>query len=168
MIRTSYGICCGRPIAGGRGKEENVTILDSSEPSVVAPRHDVLLRSRVNSARLELRVQTCDGCVVIGVWGELYADTVGELTRLVSGLTCEGCDHVVLDVSRLYDLDAHALAELGRLQTAMTARQGSFSLAAPRPWIRRLLEFMCRRDAFPVHSTVAGAIAQATARPAAD
>jgi hypothetical protein len=83
----------------------------------------------------------------------------------VNCLTREGCNHVVLDLSRLYDLDVHAIAELGRLQTMLTVRQGGVSLAAPRPWVRRLLEFMCRRDAFPVHSTVADAIAEITAEP---
>lgn len=145
-----------------------MTILDSPEPSFAAPDDETQLPlplpSSAGSARLELRAQLRDGCAVIGVWGELFADSVGELTRLVDSLTGEGCDNLVLDVSRLYDLDADAVAELSRMQATLTARGGGLSLAAPRPWVRRLLESMRRRDAFPVHSTVADAIAQAAAR----
>ena len=65
-----------------------------------------------------------------------------------------------LDASRLYDLDATAINKLGHLQNMLAAQTGGVWLAAPRPWVRRLLEQMCHRGTFIVHSTLADAIAQ--------
>lgn len=144
-----------------------MTILDSSEPSCAAPESQMSWQSLTGSERLKLYVQICDGCAVVGMWGELFADTIGELTRLADGLMSDGRYNIVLDLSRLYDLDEDAIAEFDRLQTALAAHKGSFSLAAPRPWVRRLLESMCRKDTFPVHATVADAIAQTATRPTA-
>ena len=143
-----------------------MTVLDSSEPSFAAPDGQLPAPPPTNSVRFKLDVQMCDGCAVIAVWGELYADAVGELTRLVHSLTAGRSGNVVLDVSRLYDLDADSIAELARLRTDLTARRADLSLAAPRPWVRRLLESTCRKGTFPVHSTVGEAIAQ-TREPAA-
>jgi anti-anti-sigma regulatory factor len=137
--------------------EENVTTMESSNPSPVAE-PDRGGAARALPGPLDLHVQPRDDCVIVGVRGELRADNVGELTRRVSALVREGWNCVVLDASRLYDLDAVALAELGRIHGALAAQADGLRLAAPRPWVRRLLEYMCRRGTFAVHPTVAEAI----------
>jgi anti-anti-sigma factor len=143
------------------GEEENLTILDACVPSVAAPSGDdeQLLEP---STHLELRVRRCPGHAVVSARGELLSGTVGNLRRLLDTLVGEGCDHVVLDLSRLYDLDEIAIAELSRLKTVLTARSGSLSLAAPRPWVRRLLEHMCLKSTFAVYPTVSDAVAEFT------
>ncbi|HXR72849.1 STAS domain-containing protein [Actinocrinis sp.] len=107
--------------------------------------------------RLELRVQCDDDHVVMQMWGELYTDRIGELTRTLDGLVRAGRTRVLLDLSRLYDLDGDAITELTRWQAALSASGGWLCLAAPRPWVRRLLEHMCLRGTFTVYPTVAQA-----------
>ena len=116
--------------------------------------------------RLELRVQADDGRAVVQMWGELYTDRIGELTRTLDGLVRSGRTRVVLDLSRLYDLDGDTIAELSRWQAALSASGGWLCLAAPRPWVRRLLEHMCLRGTFTVYPSVAQALAEEAAEAA--
>lgn len=112
--------------------------------------------------RLELRVQSEDDHAVVQVWGELYTDRVGELTRALDGLVRAGRTRILLDLSRLYDLDGDAITELTGWQTVFSASGGWLCLAAPRPWVRRLLEHMCLRGTFTVYPTVAQARSELT------
>lgn len=118
--------------------------------------------------RLELRVQPCDGYAVIGVWGELCAGTIDDLTKLFNTLSRAGYRRVLLDLSRLYDLDADALTELSRWRARLVASSGGLWLAAPRPWVRRLLEHMCLRSTFTVYPTLREAVAEITPPDAAE
>lgn len=106
---------------------------------------------------LELRVQSADDYAVVQIWGELHTDRIGELTRTLDGLVRAGRTRILLDLSRLYDLDGDAITELTRWQAALCASGGWLCLAAARPWVRRLLEHMCLRGTFTVYPTVAQA-----------
>ena len=110
-----------------------------------------------SARRLELRVQSDDEHVVVQMRGELYTGRIGELTRTLDGLARAGRTRVLLDLSRLYDLDGDAITELTRWQAALSASGGWLCLAAPRPWVRRLLEHMCLRGTFTVYPTLAQA-----------
>lgn len=112
--------------------------------------------------RLELRVQQCDGYTIISAWGELRAGTTDKLTGLMQTLVRTGGSRVLLDLSRLYDLDAEAITELIRWQNVLGDVSGGLWLAAPRPWVRRLLEYMCLRGTFAVYPTVLEALAEIT------
>ena len=101
---------------------------------------------------LELHVQSADHYALVHLWGELYTGTVGELIGLLDGLVRSGRTRVVLDFSRLYDLDGDAIAQLSHWRGALAASGGWLCLAAPRPWVRRLLEHMCLRGTFTVYS----------------
>jgi anti-anti-sigma regulatory factor len=114
--------------------------------------------------RLELRVQPGDDCTVVQVWGELYTSKLGELARLLDGLVRAGRTRILLDLSRLYDLDGDAISELGRWRNALAASGGWLWLAAPRPWVRRLLEHMCLRGTFTVFPSVTEARKEFAAR----
>lgn len=107
--------------------------------------------------RLELRVHCDDDHAVVKMWGELYTDRIGELSRTLDALVRAGSTRILLDLSRLYDLDGDAITELTRWQAALSASGGWLCLAAPRPWVRRLLEHMCLRGTFTVYPTVAQA-----------
>ncbi|HZU55765.1 MAG TPA: STAS domain-containing protein [Actinocrinis sp.] len=108
--------------------------------------------------RLELRVQSADAYTIVHVWGELYTSRIGELSRLLDGLVRGGRTRVVLDLSRLYDLDGDAIGQLTHWRDALASSGGWLCLAAPRPWVRRLLEHMCLRGTFTVYPTVAEAL----------
>jgi anti-anti-sigma regulatory factor len=118
--------------------------------------------------RLELRVQPCDGYAVISVWGELRAGGIDDLNKLLNTLSRAGYRRVLLDLSRLYDLDADAISELSRWQAKLASSSGGLWLAAPRPWVRRLLEHMCLRSTFTVYPTVLEALAEVTPSDASE
>ncbi len=135
-----------------------MTILDPTAQSTpVAGRAS---RSGTQTARLELRVQPSRDHAVVRLWGELHADTVGDLVGTAATLAKQGCHRIVLDLSRVYDLDANSVAQLGRLRNLLAAHGGGLWLAAPRPWVRRSLDRMCRPGTFDVQSTVGDATAQ--------
>lgn len=142
-----------------------MSIADFSSASAAAPDPDdqddqsAVVRP---AQRLELRIQPCDGYTIINVWGELRAGTTDKLTRLMQTLVHAGCNRVLLDFSRLYDIDAEAITELTRWQNVLVTLSGGLWLAAPRPWVRRLLEYMCLRGTFTVYPTVLEALAEIT------
>jgi anti-anti-sigma factor len=116
--------------------------------------------------RLELHAHPGEDHVVVQIWGELYTSRLNELTRVLDTQVRAGRTRVVLDISRLYDLDADAISILSRWQTALAAMGGCLWLAAPRPWVRRLLEHMCLRGTFKVFPTPLDAISALTAASA--
>ena len=111
--------------------------------------------------RVELRA-TADGddVTLVAVWGELCAGTLDGLTRLVEESIRAGSVHVVLDLRRLFDLDADGIAELVRLRNLLTGCSGGLWLADLRPWVRRLLDHMVAKDTFAVCPTTAAALAR--------
>lgn len=112
--------------------------------------------------RLKLRVQPGDGYTVISVWGELLAGTTDLLSGMLETLARSGCTRVLLDLSRLYDLDTDAVAELVRWQSEFASSHGGLWLAAPRPWVRRLLEQVVLRGTFTVYPSMLEALAEIT------
>ncbi len=139
-----------------------MTILESSEPTTSEPEqtepgHDTSCRSPAQTTPLELTTHQHSGYAVVSARGELNADTVGELTRLAETLAREGRPRLVLDASRLYDLDTTAINKLSELKNTLAAQSGDLWLAAPRPWVRRLLEHMCHSGTFKIHATIAEA-----------
>lgn len=115
--------------------------------------------------RLELRLRSEADHIVVSIWGELYTGRLQELTRLLDAQVRAGRTRVLLDLSRLYDLDADAISVLTRWRSALASAGGCLHLAAPRPWVRRLLEHMCLRGTFQVFPTVLEALAEPCAAP---
>ena len=109
--------------------------------------------------RLELRVQPGERYSIVRVWGELYISRLSELSRALDGLVRAGHVRILLDLSRLYDLDGDAIAELSRWQAGLAASGGGLWLAAPRPWVRRLMEHLCLRGTFTVYPCGLAALA---------
>ena len=132
----------------------------SASPSVTAPGRGAVRFTGQPSNRLELCVQPGDEYTLVQIWGELYTTRLGELSALLDRLVRRGQTRILLDISRLYDLDGDAISELVRWRTALTASGGFLWLAAPRPWVRRLLEHMCLRGTFTVFPSVTEALAE--------
>lgn len=132
-----------------------------ASPSAAAPGRGGAARLTGQPAhRLDMRVQAGDDYTLVQIWGELYTGRLGELTRLLDRLVRAGRTRILLDISRLYDLDGDAISELTRWRAALTASGGCLWLAGPRPWVRRLLEHMCLRGTFTVYPTIAEALAE--------
>jgi anti-anti-sigma factor len=135
-----------------------MTVLD------FAPRADVPARLGVApllaGTRVDLRAEADGDVTLVAVWGELCAGTVDGLTRLVDESIRAGRVHVVLDLRRLFDLDADAIAELVRLRNLLTERSGGLWLTDLRPWVRRLLDHMVAKATFAVCPTTAAALAR--------
>lgn len=110
--------------------------------------------------RLDLCVAEYGVATIVAVWGELSAQTSDELDRVVEESAAAGRVHVVLDLARLYDLDAAAIAELVRLRTMLAGLGGGLWLAAPRPWVSRLLDHMVAKRTFELCATPAAALAR--------
>jgi anti-anti-sigma factor len=140
-----------------------VTILGVPGPSAAIPPRNG--RSVAQSPRLELRVQPGGDHAVVKLWGELHADTVGDLVGTAGTLADRGCARVVLDLSRVYDLDAGSVAQLVGLQSLLAEHGGGLWLAGARPWVRQSLQRMGRLDTFAVQPSVADAIAQIKSSP---
>lgn len=110
--------------------------------------------------RLDVRVQPGERYSIVRVWGELYTSRLSELSRALDGLVRAGHIRILLDLSRLYDLDGDAISELSRWRAGITASGGWLCLAAPRPWVRRLMEHMCLRGTFTVYPSVLEALSE--------
>lgn len=136
----------------------------SASPAATVPGRGATRSAGQLAHRLELRVQPGDDCTLVQIWGEVYTTRLGELTGLLDRQVRQGRTRIVLDISRLYDLDGDAICELTRWRGALAACGGFLWLAAPRPWVRRLLDHMCLRGTFTVFPTVADALAE-LARP---
>jgi anti-anti-sigma regulatory factor len=113
-------------------------------------------------ARSTVRLERRDGYLVAQLRGEISCGAMNHLTELAEALAVAGSRNLVLDLSRLYDLDEAAIAQLGVLRRALVVDSGELWLTGLRPWVRRLFEHMCTKDAFRIRATVAEAVAELT------
>lgn len=110
--------------------------------------------------RSTIRLERCDGYLVAALRGEISVDSVDHLADLVEALALASGCRLVLDMSRLYDLDEAAITRLGVLRDELVAGTGELWLTGLRPWVRRLFEHMCTKDAFRIRRTIADAVAE--------
>lgn len=107
-----------------------------------------------------IRLERCDGYLIAALRGEISADAVDHLADLVEALGVTGGRRLVLDLSRLYDLDEAAIVQLGALRDRLDAESGGLWLTGLRPWVRRLFEHMCTKDAFRIRRAIGDAVAE--------
>jgi len=107
-----------------------------------------------------IRLERRDGYLVAALRGEISSDAVDHLADLTEALAVAGGRRLILDMSRLYDLDEAAIAQLGVLRDNLVADSGGLWLTGLRPWVRRLFEHMCTKDAFRIRRTLADAVAE--------
>ncbi|HEU5331785.1 MAG TPA: STAS domain-containing protein [Actinocrinis sp.] len=147
-----------------------MTVLDTPAPkSPCAAQTDSVVTAAVArsaevlppaSARSTIRLERRDGHLVAALRGEISCDAVDHLSDLVEALALERGCRLVLDLSRLYDLDEAAITRLGELRDELIAGSGGLWLTGLRPWVRRLFEHMCTKDAFRIRRTIADAVAE--------
>ena len=116
-------------------------------------------------SRSTIRLERRDGYLVAALRGEISDDAVNHLSDLVEALALPS-SRLVLDMSRLYDLDEAAITQLGVLRDRLVADAGGLWLTGLRPWVRRLFEHMCTKDAFRIRRAVGDAVAEMVASQA--
>lgn len=114
------------------------------------------------ATRSTIRLERRDGYLIAALRGEISADAVNHLSDLVEALALPS-SRLVLDMSRLYDLDEAAITQLAVLRDQLAAEAGGLWLTGLRPWVRRLFEHMCTRDAFRIRRAVGDAVAEMAA-----
>jgi anti-anti-sigma factor len=77
---------------------------------------------------------------VLHVEGALRSPLNGDLRHQVQALIDRGERNVVLDLTRLADLDAAGIGELVRMYSMMIAANGTFRIAHASRQVRRILD----------------------------
>lgn len=107
---------------------------------------------------MELSADICEGCVVVALRGDLdvtgAADAEAALTALMIPGRC-----LVIDMLALDFIDCGALGALLRVQELAWSMGGDVVLAAPQPYVRRLLALTGKDKVFWILASVAAAVA---------
>jgi stage II sporulation protein AA (anti-sigma F factor antagonist) len=88
---------------------------------------------------VEVAVLSSDAAIIT-VCGELDADTGLALQHQLAGQVVRGRRHLVLDLADVPFMDSSGLRVIVRTVNEMRNVDGSVSLAAPSPLVRRVLE----------------------------
>ena len=119
-----------------------------------------------SSAHLEIIGTRVSGVPVLAPEGELDTWTVASpawTTAVAQACSDSGADTVVLDLRRLYFLDAAGLMALEEFAAALGRSKRRLVLAGVRPRIRQFLRDTCANIALAGHS-VEEAVASAAVR----
>lgn len=107
---------------------------------------------------MDLSADICEGCVVVALRGDLdvtgAADAEAALTALMIPGRC-----LVIDMLALDFIDCGALGALLRVQELAWSMGGDVVLAAPQPYVRRLLALTGKDKVFWILASVAAAVA---------
>lgn len=82
---------------------------------------------------------TPTGAHVVEVDGRLDLETSPTLQFTLASLLAQGCDRVVLDLSRLVFLDSAGMAVLFSTRNQLRAAGGRLTLACPTETVERIL-----------------------------
>jgi len=77
---------------------------------------------------------------VIHVEGPLRAPVTGDLRRRIRKSIDRGDGRIMLDLSRISDLDAAGIGELVRVYNMIVAANGSLQIASANRRVRRILD----------------------------
>ena len=93
--------------------------------------------------------------LTLRVEGELDASTAGAFTVLLTAVAGEGASpDVLLDLGRLYRLDADGLLALAEAAASLARAGRRLTLAGVRPRVREFLAFSGAEALVPVFATV--------------
>jgi anti-sigma B factor antagonist len=106
---------------------------------------------------VELNVSVRDGLLVVALRGDLDVTGAADAEAAITALVARGRS-LIIDMSALDFIDCCSLAALLRVQ-GLARRGGGVVLAAPQRHVLRLLALTGNDEAFPVHASVAGAVA---------
>jgi anti-sigma B factor antagonist len=119
--------------------------------------NDVSDESATTSAPLTVRTRERDGVVIVSVTGELDMATVDQVATALQDAMARGRP-VVLDMTGLRFFSSAGLRLLVRLREGASV---DVRLAGDQRVVRRPLELTGLLDLFPVHASVAEAVAAA-------
>jgi anti-sigma B factor antagonist len=102
---------------------------------------------------------TGDGVTVVRLSGELGADTVLPLQEALTALVDRQAYRIVVDLSELAFCDSIGLSSFVEAHRRGSAAGGWVRLAAPNPFMVRVLGVVGLLGRLPVYTTVAGAMA---------
>ncbi|MFL6002234.1 MAG: STAS domain-containing protein [Nocardioides sp.] len=109
------------------------------------------------------QVDQMGGCAVVRVGGEIDARTVHEFHQVVTeaaGLA----RHLVIDLEHVSFIDSSGLGGLIAARNTAKERDGSFSLVAPPPMVRRLLGSTRLHDVIAIYNSLPEAVNAASGR----
>ncbi len=109
-------------------------------------------------ATADVTVIYCKGRIVYREEAAAFSNTVADLPPQTR--------HIVLEFSRVEMLDCAGLGELAGLLLSVQASGGSLKLAAPRNFIRELLELTNLASVFEIHPTLGDAMLSCQAQVA--
>lgn len=113
-----------------------------------------------------------DRVTIVTPRGELDLDTAAQLRAVIEDLLARDTVRIVVDLARLNFCDSVGLSTFTVAGTACAAAGGYLRLAAPTPFLLRLLGVVGLLDRIPVYATVPAALeadaAQLLTPPAAD
>ena len=113
---------------------------------------------------VDLSIGECGGRVAVGLRGELdVADAVSDTAWLAA--IAAGRPQIIIDLAGLEFIDSSGVAALVRGRRQARHAGGELLLAAPQQQVLRVLTLTRLIDAFPVHASVAEAVASAGHSP---
>jgi anti-sigma B factor antagonist len=101
---------------------------------------------------------TAEGVTVVRLSGELGVDTTLPLQQTLEALAEQRAYRVVVDLSELAFCDSIGLSSFVEAHRRSTAAGGWVRLAAPTPFLLRVLGVVGLLDRLPVYATVGGAL----------
>jgi anti-sigma B factor antagonist len=112
---------------------------------------------------VELQTSVCDGLSVVSLRGDLDVTGAADAEAAITALVAQG-QSLIIDMSALDFIDCYSVAVLLRVQGLARRGGGDVVLAAPQRHVLRLLALTDNDQAFPVHASVAAAIAGIASR----
>jgi anti-sigma B factor antagonist len=94
---------------------------------------------------------------VVTLRGELGLDGAGQLRDVLSGLIARSSTRIVIDLAPLHFCDSIGLSAFVDAHNRCVREGGYVRLAAPRPFLTRVLAVVGLLGRVPIYDTVSGA-----------
>lgn len=107
--------------------------------------------------RITVAEAPAGGATVVTLAGELGVDTAAEVGAAIEPLVRQRASRIVIDLSRLSFCDSIGLSTFVDAHRRCAATGGYLALAAPSPFMRKLLDVVGVVRRVPVYPTVTAA-----------
>jgi anti-sigma B factor antagonist len=112
---------------------------------------------------VDLKTGVCKGRVVVALRGDLDVTDADAAEAAITALVARG-QSLIIDVSALDFIDCGALGALLRVRALVRRGGGNVVLAAPQPYVLRLLALTGNDDVFWAQASVEAALADVASR----
>jgi anti-sigma B factor antagonist len=116
-------------------------------------------------ADLILATRTEGFATVVVAQGEVDLSTIPLLTAKLDDLIAEGQVDLIIDMAGVEFIDSTGLGALVGARKKALAKEGSVHLACIQSKVLKIFKITQLTEIFPVHESVADAIASASGRP---